>query len=425
MDFDAENRLLRITERGPNAEPISKSDYSYDPVGNRMSTTVETESTVSFEAYEYDAANQVTNVDSLVEGISTSQTSTKDVKFTYDELGNRINVSENGEVSEYTTNNLNQYTTIADGPAKYDRDGNLTWLTGWNYRYDVLGRLIEASNNSVTARFYYDSRNRVVAREYNDELTVNTYDDWKLIEERDQNNQLVALNIHGREHDEIVSVTTPSTTFYPHRDVLGNVSFLTDKSGKMIEQYSYSVEGTPTITDPKGQVLAESAVGNRWMYTEREWLAPIGLYDYRNRVYSSRLGRFLQPDPLRFGAGDMNIYRYVGNRYLNFTDAYGLVCGNGTWGDWLIPDGLPGVYNGSTACTLHDDLYSNGYYNAGGNFTFGSTTIYAGQYYTRQQSDHFFRDYFQYTNPGLFGWTFSYIYWGAVRLFGWLFWGGE
>ena len=36
-------------------------------------------------------------------------------------------------------------------------------------------------------------------------------------------------------------------------------------------------------------------------------------YDYRNRVYSAELGRFLQTDPIRFEASDGNLYRYVGN----------------------------------------------------------------------------------------------------------------
>ena len=50
----------------------------------------------------------------------------------------------------------------------------------------------------------------------------------------------------------------------------------------------------------------------------------IGIYDYRNRVYSPDLGRFLQTDPIRFDAGDVNIYRYVGNGVTRLKDPYGL-----------------------------------------------------------------------------------------------------
>ena len=64
------------------------------------------------------------------------------------------------------------------------------------------------------------------------------------------------------------------------------------------------------------------------MFTGREYLQEIELYDYRNRVYSAQLGRFLQPDPMRFDAGDANIYRYVSNDPVNGIDPYGLIC----WG---------------------------------------------------------------------------------------------
>jgi RHS repeat-associated protein len=50
-------------------------------------------------------------------------------------------------------------------------------------------------------------------------------------------------------------------------------------------------------------------------------------YDYRNRVYSASLGRFLQTDPIRFEAGDTNLYRYVGNMSAKFTDPEGLLSG--------------------------------------------------------------------------------------------------
>jgi uncharacterized protein RhaS with RHS repeats len=47
-------------------------------------------------------------------------------------------------------------------------------------------------------------------------------------------------------------------------------------------------------------------------------------YDYRNRVYSATLGRFLQTDPIRFEAGDGNLYRYVTNNPAQWRDAEGL-----------------------------------------------------------------------------------------------------
>ena len=48
-----------------------------------------------------------------------------------------------------------------------------------------------------------------------------------------------------------------------------------------------------------------------------------GLYDFRARMSSPRLGRFLQTDPIGV-AGGINLYPYVGNDPLNFIELYGL-----------------------------------------------------------------------------------------------------
>jgi hypothetical protein len=43
----------------------------------------------------------------------------------------------------------------------------------------------------------------------------------------------------------------------------------------------------------------------------------------RARTYDPTMGRFLQADPLRFAAKDMNLYRYVRNNPVNFNDPSG------------------------------------------------------------------------------------------------------
>jgi RHS repeat-associated protein len=48
-----------------------------------------------------------------------------------------------------------------------------------------------------------------------------------------------------------------------------------------------------------------------------------GLYDFRARMYSPTLGRFLQVDPAGT-AGGVNLYAYVGNDPLNLLDIFGL-----------------------------------------------------------------------------------------------------
>jgi RHS repeat-associated protein len=72
-------------------------------------------------------------------------------------------------------------------------------------------------------------------------------------------------------------------------------------------------------------VRSQSAIGNRFMFQGREYLSELGIYDFRNRYYQPALGRCLQKDPLGFGGGDANLFRYCGGDPVNGRDPYGLV----------------------------------------------------------------------------------------------------
>src|SRR5205814_4443418 len=110
-----------------------------------------------------------------------------------------------------------------------------------------------------------------------------------------------------------------------HLDRMGNVAFLLDTGGTGVEKYTYDVFGQPTITDWNGSGRSQSAYGNRFMFTGREYFTELGLYDYRHRFYHPGLGRFLQSDPIGFEAGDMNLFRYVGDDPVDHTDPTGLL----------------------------------------------------------------------------------------------------
>ena len=60
------------------------------------------------------------------------------------------------------------------------------------------------------------------------------------------------------------------------------------------------------------------------MFQGREWIAELGIYDYRHRYYQPELGRFLQMDPTGFDAGDMNLFRYCGDDPVDRSDPMGL-----------------------------------------------------------------------------------------------------
>ena len=166
--------------------------------------------------------------------------------------------------------------------------------------------------------------NRVVSRTINGIVTSYAYDGWNLIEDYDASGNELVRYVHGPQSDDILAKISPTGAVYYIQDGNHNVTTITDSTGSVVERYSYDVYGAATITDASGNTLTVSGVGNRFLFTGREYLAEIGIYDYRNRVYSANLGRFLQTDPIRFEAGDINIYRYVGNGPVNGRDPLGL-----------------------------------------------------------------------------------------------------
>jgi len=91
----------------------------------------------------------------------------------------------------------------------------------------------------------------------------------------------------------------------------------------VLETYAYDAFGKASVYDSSFNLLPSSLQNNRFLFTGREYIAEAGIYDYRNRAYSPELGRFLQTDPIRFSAGDANLYRYVANNTVNAVDPSG------------------------------------------------------------------------------------------------------
>jgi RHS repeat-associated protein len=272
----------------------------------------------------YDAIDQLIGADYYTNAVIE-----RAVSYDYDPVGNRTNVTENGAPTGYSANKLNQYTEVGGYAVTHDANGNLVSdgvPNGWAYTYDAQNRMVSAQGWQLPRRMDcgYDARNRCVWRTINGVTRYFVWDGWSLIEERDTTGNVLARYYHGATVDELLARVTPTGTVYYHHDALGSAVALTDGTGSVVESYRYDVYGAVTVYDTNGTTLASSAYGNRFAFTGREYLAELGLYDYRNRMYSQTLGRFLQIDPIRFDAQDVNLYRYVGNCPALFEDPYGL-----------------------------------------------------------------------------------------------------
>jgi RHS repeat-associated protein len=197
---------------------------------------------------------------------------------------------------------------------------------------DSANQLTTVSGNGHTASFTYDGLGRCVRRIVTGTTLLFTYDDWNPILEWDGLGNWKAWTIYGAKADEVLA--RYDATYGPliyKEDNQGDVTFLLDGGNRVIEKYSYDVFGRPTVTSwnyasGSWKVPSDrSSFGNRFMFTGREWIPELNIYDYRHRFYNPDNGRFLQTDPTGFDAGDMNLFRYCGDDPVDRSDPTGLI----------------------------------------------------------------------------------------------------
>jgi RHS repeat-associated protein len=110
---------------------------------------------------------------------------------------------------------------------------------------------------------------------------------------------------------------------YATQDANWNVTGLVDTSGAVQERYVNSPYGVVTVLAPDWTSRTTSSFG--WVYHHQGGRldAVTGLYAFRERDYSSSLGRWTSVDPKGFAAGDSNLYRANENNPINRIDPLG------------------------------------------------------------------------------------------------------
>ncbi|WP_268225813.1 glycohydrolase toxin TNT-related protein, partial [Sinomicrobium oceani] len=120
--------------------------------------------------------------------------------------------------------------------------------------------------------------------------------------------------------------TTTNNYYYLHRDYLGSILSITDKSGTVKEKRHFDAWGNIVkLTNGSGTALNNFTILDRG-YTGHEHLAGVGLVHMNGRLYDPVMHRFLMPDNYvqdHFNTQFFNRYGYALNNPLIYTDPTG------------------------------------------------------------------------------------------------------
>jgi RHS repeat-associated protein len=219
-----------------------------------------------------------------------------------------------GSTTYSAANNLNEYPSVGGASFAYNSQGCLTSDGVWTFGYDTLNNLTSASNGSTNLSFLYDPRGRQIQKTVGAAKTGYLYANAQRVAE--YNNNSGALNqrlIYGATLDEVVlTVSSAGVVNYISHNTIGSAVAVTDSTGAVTTRCSYSPWG-------ESSALGTMPIG----FTGQRPDTETGLYYYKNRYYSPKLGRFLQPDPAGYQSS-YNAYQYAKENPLLFIDPLGL-----------------------------------------------------------------------------------------------------
>ena len=221
--------------------------------------------------------------------------------YTYDNEGNLLTKTRlsDGQVTEYTWDYRNRLVRVVV------KDAAGTVLHEERYTSDVLDRRIGVWEDVDGAGPQGPSQRWTV------------YDGDNPWADFDGAGSLITRYLYSPAIDQLFArISAAGEVDWYLTDHLGSVRQIVASDGTVRDAITY---------DSFGQVVRETnpSAGDRFKYTGREWHAALDQYYYRARYYDPGVGRFLGEDPLRFRAGDSNLYRYVGNNPINRIDPSG------------------------------------------------------------------------------------------------------
>jgi RHS repeat-associated protein len=324
--YDNADRLTNQTytaKTGTQTVTLANYTYGYD----KASQLTSYQDANSNMTYGYDPSGQLTAATGTLAGLSWT------ASYAFDLNGNRTSSTINSSTTTYTNGTGNELKSDGTYSYAYDNEGNLTAQTQiatgtvTYYSYDYHNQLVEAKVQSSTGlvlndeKFTYDVFGNRIGISLNGSQQL-----WTMY---DGSNPYIDFNGSGQVteryltdprgiNDLYARVSPSGTVNWYVTDNLGSVRQIVNSSGTMVNQVAY---------DPYGNIVSQMFPGNgdRFKFAGGEYDNVVGTDHFGARYYSPVDGQWQSQDPLGFGAGDANLYRYVGNSPTNGADPTGLM----------------------------------------------------------------------------------------------------
>ena len=169
--YDEVNRLIEQETIDKDKNIMARYLYTLGEAGERVKVEEsDSDGPKRTVEYEYDQLYR------LVKETITDSSGTRTIKYTYDLNSNRLSKDDDGKITKYTYNELNQLVLEDNKAYEYDDNGNLVrisieGISIAEYSYDNQDRLIKAvvtTYDKVTTETYlYDYAGRRIAKSTN------------------------------------------------------------------------------------------------------------------------------------------------------------------------------------------------------------------------------------------------------------------